>query len=52
MEDFIRELGFDDCNFFTIDDYQVFLPMKGPLRPPASEQIEQDRQGFWLNQST
>ena len=49
MDDFICELSFDDCNFFTIDDYQVFLPRKGLLRLLAHQQLEQDHRSFWLN---
>ena len=44
MENFISQLSFDDHDFFTIDDYQLFLPMNGPTRPLVHDQIEQDRE--------
>jgi hypothetical protein len=44
MEKSIRNLGFDDHDFFTIDDYQLFLPMYDTIRRRSDEQIEQDMQ--------
>jgi hypothetical protein len=44
MEKSISNLDFDDHDFFTIDDYQLFLPMYDTIHRRSDEQIEQDRQ--------
>jgi hypothetical protein len=43
MERFINKLAFDDHDFFTIDDYQLFFPIHRAAFPLTREQIEQDR---------
>ena len=44
MEKFIQNIDFDDHDFFTIDDYQLFLPMYDTMRSRSDEQIERGRQ--------
>jgi len=44
MKNFICKLSFEDYNFFTIDDYQLFMPMRGPICLPTYDKLEQDRQ--------
>jgi len=36
-------IDFDDHDFFTIDDYQLFLPMYDTIHCCSNEQIEQDQ---------
>lgn len=39
----IRDLGFDDCDFFNIEEYRFFFQLLSPCTPLSDEQLESDR---------
>jgi hypothetical protein len=43
LAEYIRDLGFDDCDFFNIEEYRFLIQLLSPCTPLSDEQLESDR---------
>ena len=43
LAEYIKDLGFDDCDFFNIEEYRFLIQLLSPCTPLSDEQLESDR---------